>query len=767
LKKFLYFLTEKDGRSRTIINGVVTSTSAPTPLAQAPDGNQEISIGWERSPVYWGNIRNFSLQLGFVMDGAKILRNDWYKFNNDREIFLLVKRLTYEWTDATFKEYYKQLYKGQLDFATSSDDQGGYRYNIGIMEGGTQRQLKAAEGTTYEIPFDTDAKNVAMDGMFLKGVYKWFIPPFEYPVPGGYDEGAPGLFLTTQENRIPGLAILSTSVDISGAPLNVDNPNFFAEAAQDIAGVHLTGLFVNITPSTIPAAGTVSIILSAFNTVTNTIRFQLDMATGDPYAIGANIPIDETFDMVAGDRLFLNYGTIAVLGESTMELTALSKPLPSTIRGFTVYDLGRKLVEKMTGNADNFQSTVLQTLGVILTSGDGVRGLANAAIKTSWRDYFKFVDSLIMAEMTIVNGVITVEGRATAYVPTGAVPLGEIKALKVLAAVDLLATRIRVGHAEQEVDDLNGKFDFNGYQIWNTPLKAIPEKEYDIQHSYKASPYEIEHTRTNYDQKTTTDKSTDNDVFALAVVPDPAGNTFTTSAVIRADGAPFTPGAPLLSITAPVPLIRAGMVIRVSGSTLNNGDYSVVGSGTWFFGQLIALGESVVDEDPVAPITIEILEGQYYSLDRSIPITQLTDPDVDADLKESVFNVPLTPKRMLLNHAGWIAGICHNYAPASVTFVSANRNKDLIAGGIAEKADVPVADLGAPLFLPYYFEFDTISPVDMVSALEANPNPVFSFIWKGVTYTGFLISAGIALNDLDEQTFKLLAAPDNNLISLI
>jgi hypothetical protein len=36
-----------------------------------------------------------------------------------------------------------------------------------------------------------------------------------------------------------------------------------------------------------------------------------------------------------------------------------------------------------------------------------------------------------------------------------------------------------------------------------------------------------------------------------------------------------------------------------------------------------------------------------------------------------------------------------------------------------------------------------------------------------VRYTGFFIRGGIALNDLEEQTFKLLACPENDLLPLI
>lgn len=765
LKKFLYFLTEADGRSRQIVNGVVTSLTSPKPLPQAPDGNQEISIGWERSDTYYGNIRNFSLPLGFVMDGAKILRNDFYKFNIDRELYLLIKRLTYEWSDTTFKEYYKQLYKGQLDFATTQDDQGGYRFNIGIMEGGLHRLLKANESTQYELPFDIDAKNIKMDGMFIQGHFKWFLP--DYP---SLSDGYPTIGLQPSESPVPGLAIFDVLFRSDGFDPDENTLEYFAETTQDIADVNLSGLIENFNH--LGAPGPLSVRIYAFNRNSNTLRLAINLTPDDPYPENYNLVVNETFDLVAGDRLFFKSGSHFSQGNLT--LSVKSKPVNSTIRGFTLYDAGRKLIEKITGSADNFDSTLLQSLvseighEIILTSGDGVRSISNASLKTSWRDFWKAVDVYTMAQMTITDK-IRIEKRITAYQPesvTPAIELGSIKDLKITPAIDKMFTSVKIGHAEQQVDDTNGKFDFNGYMIFTSPVKSIPDKQLDLQSPYKASPYEIEQTRANYEGKTTTDKETDNDVFVLAVLPDDPDNSFDTFGSFFADGDPFAPGFPLISISAAIPQIVAGMKIRITGTALNNGDYTIASGAGWFFGQLIVTNEPLVNESDIN-FTIEILEGQYYSLDRSIPITQLTSPDVATEVKETVYNVPLSPKRILMRHSAWLAGCLYGYVPGQLVFSSANRNKEMIAGGITEKANVDIAALGDPMFIPKYLEFDTISPVDMTEELDNNPNPSFAPTWKDIRHAGFFIRGGIALNDLEEQTFKLLALPDSDFLSLI
>lgn len=767
LPKFLYFITEKDGRTRQIVNGVVTSLNNPKPLPQAPDGNQEISIGWERSQLYRGNIRNFGLELGFVGAGGTILRNDRYKFNLDRELYLLIKRLTYTYSDTLFKEFYKQLYKGQFDFSTSNDDQGGYRFNIGLMEGGLQRLLKANESTTYELPFDLDAKNIYMDGMYISGAFKWLLTEDTFQ-----NEKYVSLFVLNNDNPVPGLAVFDVQKNSAGSPITADTLDYFAQTTQDIAGVRLTGTLVNVEYS----FADLNVQLEIYNTISDTVRLTIDLAPADPYAQNSNIVIDETFDLLKGDRLFFKVGSaplsITEIKESTIILTLKSKALPSYIKGFTLYDVGRKLTEKITGNADDFDSTLLADLltnfgsEIILTSGDGVRGITDAALKTSWKDFYKFVDVVLMSQMTITDK-IRIYDRITAYQPISvkpAIALGEIKNLKVTPAIDEMFTSIKVGHQDQQVDDTNGKFDFNGNMIFTTPVKSIPDKQLDLQSPYKAGPFEIEQTRANYEGKLTTDKSTDNDVFAIAVQRT-ATDSFDTIATFQADGAPLTPGEPLLTISAGLPEVRPGMKIRITGSVSNDAEYTIKSATGLFFGQIIVTNEALIDEGSVN-ISIEILEGQLYNLDRGIPITQLSDPDADTEVKDSVYNVRLSPKRILLRHSAWIAGALYGYT-GELVFSSANRNKELIAGGVIEKANVSILSLGDPMFIPQYFEFDLVSPINMPEDLENDPNPNYGFPWKGSDYNGFFIRGGIALNDLEEQTFKLLATPDNNLLSLI
>lgn len=759
MKKFIFFLVELDGRVRQVQNGVVTSLNNPKPLPNAPDGNQEIAIGWERSEDH-GTQVNYSLPLGFVMDGYKILGNDFYKFNRDRILDLVAKRLTYENTTTTFKEYYKFFYKGRLDFSSGVDHKDEKKMVMNIMQGGVFRQMKAKESMDIEIPFDLDAKNVQMDGMYIVGTFRWFLPPFEQ-ISAGY----PGMYQLPNDNPVPGIGFFDVQQYMNASDPDVNNLSYFAETTQDIADVVLTGKLVDM--NSLGAPGPVLVHLHIFNTKTNTVRDTIVLSPVGSQPENYTLIINATVDLLEGDRLFLHSHS-HYEGESDLQLSAKSKPVDSVIKGFTVYDLGRKLVEKITGSADNFQSDFLQTQDVILTSFDGVRALPNAAIKTNWRDYKKFVDTQFMTEVTLSDTKVMIEERLQAYKPESLLApteLGEVKNLKISDAEDKIFTSIKVGNENAETNDTNGKYDFTSVAIWDTPIESVADKQLDLQSPYKASPYEIEQTRANYEGKTTTDKETDNQTVALKVLPE-GNDSFNTLATFAADGTPITPGEPLISIVSQAVIIREGMKIKITGSASNDADYTVKSATTWFFGQLIVTNEALVDEAG-ANIAIEILEGQYYILDRTIPVTQLSSPDVDQAVKDTVYNVFFSPKRMLLRHSAWLAGLFYGYGSKKLVLSSQQRNKELIAGGITEKSDVTISSLGDPMFLPKYAEFDTIYPADLPELYETEPNRSFAFDRDNVRIVGFNMRTGFALNDLEEQTYKLLLTPDNDLLSLI
>lgn len=661
MTEWRYYILDEQGRSARVVNGVVQYIGTPTWLPQTPDGWQDIAIMWERNMARYGPMRNFSLPLGFVMDGATILRDGLYKNNVDRKLYLLIQKRVLELDPVYFKDYYSYYYRGELDFTTAVDKQGESRFEVNIMEGGLWKLMKAKEDTVYSIPLDDDAINVKMDGLFLFSTYTMLSQ--QRLNTGYYYEG---LNFINGDGGAPGLALLDVYSSLfTGTPIGPDNLNYFAQVGQNIQFT-ISGQWVVREAK---LAGQVMFDLYVYNALTGNI-------TGQQFLAPNNLNDGDTFSIayqqnyIEGDRLFLvsNFAH----DEATVTINNKARYKETVVKAFSAWQLFRKIVEKITGNADDAASSLLPTLTYVFTSGDGVRSLSDAVVKTSLKEFFEALNVYEMCGIGVENNKIILERRQHFFQYGNPIQCGSSKEMEISPATDLFFSRLKIGHKEQNIDDVNGKFDFNGQYNYGSPMLGV-SNELTIVSPYKAGPYEIEITRINLEGKTTTDNDNDNDVFVIDVLPD----------------------------------------------------------------------------------------GSDYMLNRTIPVfSGVPDPG-------SIFNVSLSPARLVRKHGAWIRGILEGYPSSVLPFNSANRNSDLVAGGITENADIVVSSLAAPMLSPWYFDYGTQVPAPIVDELEADQNRSIAGNWEGVPYEGYPIDIGIAPNTREEQKFKLLAVPGTDITKFI
>lgn len=780
LKPWLYYLIEPDGRVRQIVNKIVTSLNKKTPLQNVPVGWDSVLIKWARNVDRHGQVRNYSLPMGFVRDGAKILRNDMYTFNIDRELYLLIQRLTNVIDSTTYSERYNFFYKGQLDFSTFEDDPGGSVVNINIMEGGISKLVKANEDTQFLIPFDADAVNVKMDGIALEKIGNFeVLDGFEI---GNADFGGffsmPFSFINSDGNAY-GLAFQTQELQ------QIDGTVTYAEKLQSInwaaeagptngatVNAHIKGNIIYRCTVQDAANGLKVRFLRSNQPLVNQNDYILFEDT--PLVAGQlyTHPVDITIPLLPGERLYLE-GFLGFTGTGTniefqegskLTIDFSFKKSTTFIKAMSPYNVYRKLCELLGIDDSNVISTLLQASTYYLTSGDAIRGLPNSGIKTSFNDFFKAFDIYLFAGMDIKR-TIEIETRDKYYDETDPILLGQVRDFKCTPATDRIFSSIVIGHAEQDIDDVNGKYDFNGQHTYITPVKSGGGKKLEMISPYKAGPFEIEVIRINLEGKTSTDATQDNQVFVLDLNT-VAGNTITATVS-------FSHSLNAFTITSAEGLV-AGQKIRISGSVSNNGEYIIQSIGSIIIAQIVVLDGLITDESSV-PIIITIVQGQIYSLDRSVFPTSIVPPGtVDSngnpvtgpDLT-TIFNVRLRPSALFELHYRWIRSWLYNYEPGIIKFDHANRNAYLVVDGLTDGRDVVIANMGQRIFLPFYFEFGTVVPIDLVETLDASPNKAFTPNWEGDNYTGFLIDAGIAPNSRQPQIYKLLCAADTDITKLI
>lgn len=516
LKPFQYYLLTEDGRSYYVQNGIVSSRGIPTPLPQTPDGWQEVSFAWERNKAKHGLTRAFSKDLSFVLDGATILRDSFYKRNVDQKMYLLIQKLTLQYT-TFYKWLYETLYKGEIDLSSVKDSQDGLQVSASIMEGGLSKMLNANQNTVYEIPLDDDAVEIELDGIVMQRKQTWLLP---FNLLGGDD--LVGMYKTVQDGSASGVATFDISNQDEPGDLTTSN-EYFLIATRALTDILIEGTYV------------VTLIALATG-----VTLRLKSSSGQNIVLGSlsspgTITINQTFNAAEGEKFFLVAdiaGVSHTISESEISVTVTSRHPATTCKAFTRAMLFRKLCRKIFGHEEYAVSTLLDSDDRLITSFDAIRGIENPTVKTSLNDFFTDIDTDLMAGMSIEAGAVTtnlpagdrivIEERTNFYDDTDITDLGEVKSCGISYATDKIISSIKTGWQEPQAEDVNGKKGFNGSQVYTTPQLRI-SNEYNLISPYKADPFEIENVRINMEGKETTDNKSDNAVVVLWAEPDGLG----------------------------------------------------------------------------------------------------------------------------------------------------------------------------------------------------------------------------------------------------
>jgi hypothetical protein len=766
-----YFIIDDQGRSYAEQNGIVTATSLPTPLPHSPNGWQEISLLWERDMKRFGLNRKSGLPYGYLLEGAKILRKTVYTENVERKLYLIIQELTLVLpAPGEFFWRYKYFSKLEFDFPKAKDSE--LKIEVPLIEGGAQRLFDANKDTDYEIPFDAHSIIIKLDGIFLYKTFNFLIPGINDSNEGGLTHTTNGNFhhlvginFTTSDGEAAGFAVESVfytdlpNTPTNSAQINLDfgnSLNYFFAATQDISGVQIQGTIS--VRSTTPTDADYALFLYKNDGTGVTL-----CAGGINNAGFTTFTIDRTIDVRAGDKYFLigslgGYVESIQYGETRLKINIHSRYKATYCKAFKGIDLFKKLAKKMGIDPALCSSALLASVqNIVITSGNAIRSLEGSSIKTSMSAFLDFCYSEHAGCFGIENGKLLVETYRH-FLNTDVIkPLGNAKNWECSYAEELFAKSIKVGYPAQNIDSVNGKFSFNNTYVFSTP-NTHTSNELNLVCPYLGDPYLIETRRLNLDGKTTTDNSNDNDTFLLNV-------DLSNPVSFHADGLITAPGNVMKFSNAFdfFDAVDHGDTFTLEGTVANNRTFTIVNIGVLSDGRI-----AVATLEPVTP---EVVTTQVTFLLPVFTLKRLTyDSITGVPVTSELFNVDyLTPKEMLLRHLVYINSIMDGFAGQDLIFQTTDKNKDLktVWGGlvIEQKANVTIGT--EKLFIPKYFDFENEVPVDLVEAMDVNPNTAFSVVWNDVTYTVLSKNMGIAPNTMKEQSFKMLLAPGNNLSNLL
>lgn len=144
-------------------------------------------------------------------------------------------------------------------------------------------------------------------------------------------------------------------------------------------------------------------------------------------------------------------------------------------------------------------------------------------------------------------------------------------------------------------------------------------------------------------------------------------------------------------------------------------------------------------------------------------------PTVTGMTDTNLLNPGLTPKKCLLRLGRYLRSFF--YGPIEensyLVFQTSERNSELTTkittlNTIVEKANVAIINLGAPLFLPFVIETESVTPVSYHTATQGKLNGYLSIHWQGKIYHGFIRKVSSRNVKPQVKTMELMATPSND-----
>lgn len=478
-------------------------------LINAPSGwEDKTEVSFKRNETYVGSVRTLTVPLQFTTEGALILRNQFYQYNTQALVYVQIDKLNRStWA-------YELAFYGRLDFSKCTDEDD--YFEIPALDADINAKIKAFDSVKYEFSLnDPNAIDLTLTPIDLKEKADFLFKPSELDQQPGF------VALEIINNEIK-----SVNQSVKDVDYSTDLSPNFATSDQWFYNAQSTNT-IELTFREVQG------LLQSFLTGSNRFRLQLVKNNGAVVATLLDTTISGSFypfeinttvsiPLTVGEKLFLYERTDGILGSNTgwnwtggtLSASYITQSPATKCRAFRPKYLFQQLIKKINGGFDYpIQSTLLdQWEQLTITSGDGIRQIPNAVVKTSFRDFFTSISALLCAGSGVENATVTLEQRSSYFRNVKTLSMLDSKDVKITPANDLLFNRIKVGYPNQTYDEINGKDEINSQQ--NYVIDSInTDKELDLMSIYRADAYGIEFLRINLEGKNTTDSDSDNDVF--------------------------------------------------------------------------------------------------------------------------------------------------------------------------------------------------------------------------------------------------------------
>lgn len=473
----------------------------PVELKFSPDGWNESIINRTRNDNYYSVSEKFTTQLTFVEDGAAYLKNIFYTKGIDGFCKLTITQLN----DTTLQ--YVTIYQGNIDFSTFVD--GRFQVKVNINEGSFWETIKAKEKTDYEIDIES-LSPITIDADFPYLLEKYNLTSTISLTNNGYLNV--GFYEAFRDASIGALSINENSSIANQSlgyllPFAVSN-----ESTTTIFNIKITGNWNVIGSSQLIELrfykNTSSYIVESFNILSGNLT---SISTNYNLTLNQFVSFNDIFSLS-----FYSPSGCTINGNLNIEIECSAYPLPKQIKALRAGTVFNELLKKMNDDVliPYNQTFFNQIFDYVITSGDAIRGLAGAKIKTNFADFFNSFNTFFGCGFGYENNKAWMDFKSHFFQNVEIKNFGEVSDFELSVFKNWTFNAVKIGYDEQTYDDVNGRFEFNQSQDWTLPIKKIAKKQ-DMISNYRADLFGIIFTSLNLEGKTTTDSDNDNDVFVI------------------------------------------------------------------------------------------------------------------------------------------------------------------------------------------------------------------------------------------------------------
>lgn len=774
-------------------------------LFNAPEGWLQTNIKYVRSKQLGGIIRSLTLPLKFVLQGAYLLRKEFYTYG----LLARVNLFIYKQDPATW--LYLQLYFGKLDFSKWSDDLTGVTVNA--TENNVNVQVDAFADVEYAIPLTltTQQRNKWIATRGYDPMVDILLTPLKL------QETADIIFNTSPDYRANAFFQLSIadyqqmSVNSSvkgtgflqqGPPIFANNPEYFFTAQTDTK-IRLTTGLDPVTGVVIPDVIKTSIqglaggitakyqfnIYNQNGTLLKTLAETADVVMSREFSFS----FDFSLQVAKGDSLFfyiLNVynptdgSTHGVNMQSgSMQLTYFTSTPASHCQALRASYIFDYLVQQMNGS----QNAPVETQSFLLENELKQLTItcSNSILTSQTATIYQAGDQLqIGSTYKVFGGIVSYFN--TSGISTNYSPGQTFKAL--LGHPTFSTTLAQDGFVQQEDNNPQLIYSFNNFFKSICGVKCAQlgvgidpgNGKYcmeDLRFFYRSSgvpaldlgdevSINSKFSEPNLDIAVNTIKVGYNDQQYAPLNSGQEVNSTQNYATI------LTTPSKILDVISPTRSDPFGIEERRILPGYNRPSSGL--SGTFYLNSASSRSDNDnffvwVNKQPEAGQTYyQPLRTEELMIDTSVtphvPMIYGVPPEY--------YNWRLSPKQNLLRGSNYLASVFYNMKGQKITLTSALKNTNMVtvddAGRrVSESDSINVSDLGNPIFLPYYDLVETGLEFNAEQLLSQNPFGEIWYNYKGTTWKAFIEEVTVDDGLNTPQNFKLKLTPDNNLLKRV